>query len=81
MVGRSPAIVTQHLKGMDFPASKDALLAKARDTGAGQDVLEALESFPDEDFDSMADVMKAYRDADQAHEVARGYGQVRVGQA
>ena len=47
MTGRSPAIVTQHLKGMDFPASKGDLLAKARETGAGQDVLEALESFPD----------------------------------
>ena len=66
MTGRSPAIVTQHLKGMDFPASKKDLLAKARDTGAGQDVLEALESFPDKDFDSMADVVKTYQDSDQA---------------
>jgi hypothetical protein len=66
MTGRSPAIVTDHLKGMNFPASKDDLLAKARDTGAGQDVLEALECFPDEVFGSMADVEKAYRDSDQA---------------
>jgi hypothetical protein len=66
MTGRSPAIVTDHLKGMNFPASKDDLLAKARDTGAGQDVLEVLESFPDEKFNSMADVIKAYRDSDQA---------------
>ena len=66
MTGRTPAIVTQHLKGMDFPASKKDLLTKARDTGAGQDVLEALESFPDKDFDSMDDVIEAYRDSDQA---------------
>ena len=66
MPRRSPAIVTDHLKGMNFPASKDDLLAKARDTGAGQDVLEALESFPDKDFDSMADVVKTYQDSDQA---------------
>jgi hypothetical protein len=51
---------------MDFPASKEDLLAKARDTGAGQDVLEALESFPDKDFDSIDDVIEAYRDSDQA---------------
>jgi hypothetical protein len=51
---------------MDFPASKGDLLAKARETGAGQDVLEALESFPDKDFDSMADVVKTYQDSDQA---------------
>jgi len=69
MTGHSPAIVTNHLKGMNFPASRDDLLAKARDTGAGQDVLEALESFPDKDFGSMADVINAYRDlADQAPE-------------
>jgi hypothetical protein len=67
MTGRSPAIVTQHLEGMAFPASKEDLLAKARDTGAGQEVLEALESFPHKDFDSMADVIKAYQElSDQA---------------
>jgi Protein of unknown function (DUF2795) len=61
------ANVTHHLKGMDFPASKRDLLDKARNNAAGQDVLEALESFPDdEDFESMADVMKAFGEADQA---------------
>ncbi len=65
--GHSPANITHHLKGMHFPASKEDLLERARDNGAGQDVLEVLESFAeDEQFESAADVVKAYGEADQA---------------
>jgi Protein of unknown function (DUF2795) len=65
--GHSPANVTHHLKGVHFPASKQDLLTRARDNGAGQDVLEALESFPNgEQFESLADVTKAYGELDQA---------------
>lgn len=65
--GHSPASITSHPKGMHFPASKDDLLERARDNGAGQDVLEVLESFPDdEEFETAADVMTAYGEADQA---------------
>jgi Protein of unknown function (DUF2795) len=59
--------VTHHLKGAHFPASRDSLLERARNNGAGQDMLEVLESFPrHEEFETMADVMKAYGDSDQA---------------
>lgn len=65
--GHSSVNVTHHLKGVHFPASKDDLLERARDNGAGQDVLEVLESFPeDEEFETLADVMKAYGESDQA---------------
>ena len=37
--------VTHHLKGAHFPASRDSLLERARNNGAGQDVLEVLEFF------------------------------------
>jgi len=61
----SPANVTHHLKGVHFPASKDDLLERARNSGASQDVLEMLESFPEgEEFESLADVMKACGDSD-----------------
>ncbi len=59
--------VTHHLKGAHFPASRDSLLERARNNGAGQDVLEVLEFFPrDEEFETLADVMKAYGESDQA---------------
>jgi hypothetical protein len=58
--GHSPANVTYHLKGIDFPASKQNLLQQAEDNGADSDVLEVIETMPDADYGSMADVMKAY---------------------
>ena len=66
--GHSPANVTHHLKGMDFPASKEDLIQQARRNGAEGAVLEVLEAFPEDEFESMADVMKAYGEADQAPE-------------
>jgi hypothetical protein len=58
--------VTHHLQGMHFPASKDDLLLRARDNGAGQDTLEVLESFPEgKEFGTLADVVRAYGEADQ----------------
>ncbi|MGE0653439.1 MAG: DUF2795 domain-containing protein [Alphaproteobacteria bacterium] len=63
--GRSPANVTHHLAGMDFPASKDDLIRRARETQAPPEVLEELQAFPDDEFGSMADVMAAYGDANE----------------
>ena len=65
--GHLLANVTHHFKSVRFPASKDDLLERARNRGAGQDVLEVLESFPDgERFETLADVMKAFEDSDYA---------------
>jgi Protein of unknown function (DUF2795) len=63
--GHSPANVTHHLKGMDFPAGKTDLIRHARENGADGAVLEVLEAFSEDQFESMADVMKAYGEADQ----------------
>jgi hypothetical protein len=65
-LGHSTFYVTHHLGGMHFPASKRGLLLHARDNGAGQDVLEVLESLPDdENFEDIAGVMKACSNVDQ----------------
>ena len=42
---QSSVNITHHLEEMHFPASKADLLIHARDNGAGQDTLEALEFF------------------------------------
>jgi hypothetical protein len=66
LAGYPSVNVTRHLEGMRFPASKDDLLLRARDNGAGQDMLEVLESFPEgKEFETLADVVKAYGEADQ----------------
>ena len=64
--GPSAANITHHLQGAHFPASKDDLLLRARDKGAGQDTLELLEFFPeDAEFESLADVATACGGSDQ----------------
>jgi Protein of unknown function (DUF2795) len=63
---RSTINITHHLDGMRFPASKDDLLLRARDNGAGQDTLEVLESFPEgREFETLADVLTACEQTDQ----------------
>ena len=69
--GHSPANVSHHLKGIGFPASKEDLIQQARRNGAEGAVLEVLEAFPEDEFETMADVMKAYGEADQAPESGR----------
>lgn len=60
--GHSPANITHHLKGIDFPANKQDLFQTAQENGADEDILEVLDTMPDVDYESMADVMKAYGD-------------------
>lgn len=62
--GHSPANVTQHLKGVHFPATKQELARRAEDNGAGPEVLESIRKMPDDEYRSMADVMKGYGRAD-----------------
>ncbi|QOR39666.1 DUF2795 domain-containing protein [Billgrantia diversa] len=56
--GQSPANVTYHLSGIDFPASRADLERHAKDNGAGGDVLDVIRSMPDQEYGSMADVTK-----------------------
>lgn len=72
MGGQSPSNVSHHLKGVDFPANKQDLIDQARDNGAEDDVLEMIEKMPDDDYENMADVMKAYGVSDRADGTGAG---------
>ncbi|MGL4314624.1 MAG: DUF2795 domain-containing protein [Sphingomonas sp.] len=63
MGGHSPSNLAHYLNGVDFPANRDDLREQAEDNGAEDEVLEVIEMMPDEDFESMADVMVAYGEA------------------
>ena len=66
--GQSPANLSAHLKGAQFPATKEELVSLARNNGAQGDVLEVFENLPGNQYGSVADVMKAYGDeADRRH--------------
>lgn len=56
----SAANVTHALKGIDFPASKQDIIKHAQGNNADQVVLEELQNLPDEQYNSMADVMKGF---------------------
>ncbi len=56
----SPINVTHVLKGIDFPASRDDLLAHARKNHADKHVLEEIGNMPEQDYTTMADVMKGF---------------------
>jgi hypothetical protein len=58
--GHSPANVTKHLKGINFPAKKNDLVKHAKKEGADKQVLDELQGFEDREYGSMADVMKAF---------------------
>ena len=47
----NPIELQKHLKGADYPATKDELVALAESNGAPDEVLEALQAAPQEQFD------------------------------
>ena len=58
--GHVSANLGRFLKGADFPAKQADLVERAKENGADQGVLEVLNNIPKRDYESMADVMKAY---------------------
>ena len=57
--GRSPANIMCHLRYVDFPVSRDELVALARESGAEDEVLRVLGRVPDEPYEDMADIVAA----------------------
>jgi len=44
---------------MDFPSGKDGLIKKARENNAPDDVMDLLNSLPDQEYHTPIDVSKA----------------------
>jgi hypothetical protein len=63
--GKSPANISLHLKGIDFPAQKQDLVQHANKNGAPSEVLDVIKQMPDDEFENMADVMKAYGEVER----------------
>lgn len=58
MGGHSPSNILHHLKGVDFPASRQNLIEQAQKNNAESDILDILKQMPDSQYQSMADVLK-----------------------
>lgn len=59
----NPIQIQKFLGGVDYPASRDALLSSAKDSGADDNVLRALENIPDREYDSPTAVSSAISDS------------------
>ena len=57
--GHSVADVTHHLKGIHFPAKKQDVVKQAKHNGAAKDLMQVIDGLPDQEFGSIAEVMKA----------------------
>ncbi|WP_327583049.1 DUF2795 domain-containing protein [Nonomuraea sp. NBC_00507] len=55
----NPIDLQKHLSGVDYPASKADLVKAARDHGAGDDIVKALENMPDRRYDGPNAVSQA----------------------
>ena len=55
----NPIEVQTHLKGVDYPASKDEVIATAESNGAPQEIVEALQQMDGAEFEGPDDVMGA----------------------
>ena len=51
--------VQKALGGISYPATRDQLVEHARGKNAGQDILDALQSLPDREYDGPNEVSKA----------------------
>jgi predicted outer membrane protein len=56
----NPIQIQKYLKGVDYPASKAALLDKAKSLGADENICASIEQLPDEDFQTPAEVSQAF---------------------
>jgi hypothetical protein len=55
----NPIELQKYLKGVDYPASKDDVVAAAEQNGADKEVLDALRNVSEDTFEKPTDVTKA----------------------
>lgn len=53
--------VSRSLSGLDYPATRDDLVSKAREQGAGEAMLHRLDALEERVYQSVGDVEQAYR--------------------
>ncbi|NMG68009.1 DUF2795 domain-containing protein [Azoarcus indigens] len=54
----NPVQIQKFLGGLDYPVDKQAILGKAREQGADQRVMDALEQLPERAYDSPVSISR-----------------------
>jgi hypothetical protein len=62
--GASLAEIARHLEGLSLPASKEDVVRHVRSKGANADEITAIERLPDQEFRTMAEVLKGIGQVD-----------------
>jgi hypothetical protein len=60
----NPIQLQKHLKGVDYPSSKEDLVKHAQNQGADKEAISVLEQLPDKQYDSPTDVNHAVGEID-----------------
>jgi hypothetical protein len=58
----NPIQIQKFLGGIDYPANRDALISRAKESGADSNVLDALQNIPDKEYDGPTAVSSAVSD-------------------
>ena len=58
----NPIQIQKFLGGIDYPASRETLISRAKESGADSNVLDALQNIPDREYDSPTAVSSAVSD-------------------
>jgi hypothetical protein len=58
----NPIQIQKFLGGIDYPASRETLISRAKESGADSNVLDALQNIPDKEYDSPTAVSSAVSD-------------------
>ena len=59
----NPIQIQKFLGGVDYPATKETLLAHAKDSGADSTVMDALQNIAEKEYDSPTAVSSAVSDS------------------
>lgn len=62
--GASSAEIAGHLEGLALPASRQDVVRHARSRGANADEITAIERLPEQEFRTMADILKGIGQVD-----------------
>ena len=78
--GQSPSHTAEYLAGIGLPAQKEDIIAHAEQHGAGDEVLDVLQELPNNEYKTMADLMRVYKEVSRSgdengRERQRGNGQ------
>lgn len=80
--GGSPSNIEKHLKGVNYPASKNDLVQAAQRNNAPNDIMTNIRNLREERFSGPQDVMKAFgtgQQGQQGHQGQQNMGQERMG--